>query len=53
MKEATTTHSTLLAAIWAADDESAVIADLADGSLKLTGNFKGHEAEVAADAAAA
>ena len=41
---------TLLEALWNNDsNEDMIRASLLDGSLTLTGNFRGHEAEVAAD----
>lgn len=48
-------RATLLATMFATEgtaDEAAaaVAADLATGSLELTGNFKGHEREIAAQA---
>lgn len=43
---------TLLEAIWNSDEES-VRGALLDGSLELTGNFKGQEVEVASEEGAA
>ena len=37
----------MLQALWESDEET-VVEDLADGTLTLTGNFKGHEDEVVA-----
>jgi hypothetical protein len=47
--------TTLLAAMWDTDGDaesatSEIVARLESGKLQLTGNFKGHEAEIAAEA---
>ena len=52
--ENTPKASTLLAAMWAAEGtaaeaEKAIRADLEKGALKLTGNFRGREREIAKD----
>lgn len=44
-------RETLLAAMWeSGGDEDEILRMLEAGELVLTGNFKGHEAEVVADA---
>lgn len=46
--ETATTHSTLLQALWLnGGDEEETREALKAGALKLTGNFRGREAEVA------
>ncbi len=47
--------TTLLEAVWNADGDAETVvaqvtARLESGNLQLTGNFKGHEAEIAAEA---